>query len=74
MKTRLFFTVLRKIKYLALWASHVRTVTSHVTHRLLHGVYSAFNTLFPSLLFTLGITIHARDCVITTRQKIQLGT
>ena len=40
--------------------SHVRTAASHVTCRKhnLHGVYSAFDTLFPSLLFTLANSIN----------------
>ena len=51
-------SIIRKIKYLAPWNSHVRTAASHVTlrkhniTRARYGVYSAFDTLFPSL-FTL---------------------
>ena len=55
--------ILRKIKCLALGlVTCARVQVTLLAENILHGVYSAFDTLFPSLLFTLDI-IHKTVCI-----------
>ena len=62
-KTPLFFTVLRKIKCLAPWASHVRIAASHITsqkHNITQGtgyIIIAHSTLSSLPYYLLLVTL-----------------
>ena len=58
MKTPLFFTVLRKVKCIAPWlVTCTQRQITLLAKNILHGVYGAFDSLFPSLF-----TIDKSEC------------